>query len=282
MDKNRPARNLDDAPLSPEEIKAIGEIELGPSKHEVFLNKHYKKLIFGGIAVMLAASAAVGYYSYKTQQGKDAGALIVQAVQAANAEGIPDPGSYDAKALAQVTDDYPDTSSAPMAELMEALSLLSDSAHAEAGVSRLEGMAANGENTIIRERAASALAAYYMGEKQDAKSAEYWQKVVAMPLNPYTAIAYISLGDMAKNAGDIESARNYYNQVKAVCPSSALAAEGVVGLRLALLGVDAPKEVQPPASEPRQNESQYAPLQQPAGDAAASPFGGFSTLPGSN
>ena len=47
------AKNDDDIrPMSPEEIKAIGEIELGPSKHEIFLNQHYKKLMWGGIGVV--------------------------------------------------------------------------------------------------------------------------------------------------------------------------------------------------------------------------------------
>lgn len=275
METIKTAKNPDELPLSPEEIKAIGEIELGPAKHEVFLNRHYKKLIYGGIALMLAASLAVSYYSYRNQQEQEAGALVVQAAGAASASGARGPEAYDAKSLATVGEHYADTPSVPVAGLMEALSLLADPAHAEKGIARLEGMAEDSANELIRSRAAASLAAYYMRERKDDKAVEYWQKVVAMPSNPYTAIAYINLGDMAKNAGDVESARNYYRQVSASTPNSGLAAEGIVGLREALLEVDAPREVQPqpkPAPSPS-----FMPQ-----DNQQNPFGGFSTLPGSS
>ena len=45
MQTTNKTENPEETPLTPEEVKAIGEIELGPAKHEVFLNKHYKKLI---------------------------------------------------------------------------------------------------------------------------------------------------------------------------------------------------------------------------------------------
>lgn len=278
MEANRPVKNLDELPLSPEEIKAIGEIELGPTKHEVFLNRHYKKLIYGGIALMLAASLAVSYYSYKGQQQQDAGSLIVQAARAASPSGAAAPDSYDSKALAEIAGHYADTASAPLSALMEALSLLADPAHAEKGIAQLESLAANGANELIRSRSAAALAAYYMRERKDGKAQEYWQKIIAMPLNPYTAIAYVSLGDMAHNAGDVESARNYYNQVVAATPNSKLAAEGIVGLRSLLLEVDAPKEIQkqgPPQPQANPLEGMTAPA---AEDTQQLPFGNF-TIP---
>lgn len=275
METNKTAKNPDELPLSPEEIKAIGEIELGPAKHEVFLNKHYKKLIYGGIALLLAASLAVSYYSYKNQQEQEAGALIVQATGAATSSGARTPEAYEAKALAEVGERYSETSSYPVAGLMEALSLLADPAHAERGIAQLEGMANDSMNDLIRVRAAASLAAYYMRERKDDKAVEYWQKVVAMPLNPYTAIAYVNLGDLSKNAGDIETARNYYQQVSASTPNSPLAAEGIVGLREALLEVDAPREVQ---AQPKPAPS---PSFMPQ-DNQQNPFGGFSTLSGSS
>ena len=50
------SKNTEDTlPLTPEEIKAIGEIAIGPSRHEQFLNAHYKKLMWGGITLGIAA-----------------------------------------------------------------------------------------------------------------------------------------------------------------------------------------------------------------------------------
>jgi Cof subfamily protein (haloacid dehalogenase superfamily) len=94
--------------------------------------------------------------------------------------------------------------------LMEALSLMSDSAKAETGAAQLEGIAAQTQNELVRARALSALAAYYMSEGQNEKASGFWQQITSLPVNPYTAIAYISLGDIAKESGDIEAARKYF------------------------------------------------------------------------
>ena len=300
--KNTP--NPDEMPLSPEEIKAIGEIELGPAKHEIFLNKHYKKLIIGGIAFMVAASAAIGYYSYTEQQQESAGALIVTAMGSASQNGAAEPSAYVATALATINNEYPDTNSAELAQLMEALSLLTDNAKAEMAIGQLESIAATTQNPLLRARTLASLATHFTNEEQTEKATGYWKQIIAQPANPYTALAYLTLGDLAKQSGDIEGARTYYNQLQSICPYSPLVRENVVGLRLALLDVDAPKPVAAPAAEQPAAEPAPAPAPTPApstgnpfgidpsnpfGDTptpapatgdSADPFGGMSTLPG--
>ena len=69
----------EEMPLSPDEIKAIGEIQLGPAKHEVFLNKHYKKLIIGGVALIIAATGGIAWYAYGEQQEEDASSALISA-----------------------------------------------------------------------------------------------------------------------------------------------------------------------------------------------------------
>lgn len=296
METSKNTPNPDEMPLSPEEIKAIGEIELGPARHEIFLNKHYKKLILAGIAFMVAASAGIGYYSYKTEQKEIAGSLVVQAMGAATGTGAVEPARYDAKAISQIAAEYGDTNSADTARLMEALSLLTDSARVETAIGILENLSATGGNDFVRARALASLASYYMAEEQNEKSASYWKQIIALPANPYSAVAYVNLGDLAKLAGDIEGARNFYTQVSSACPNSPLISEQVAGLRLALLEVDAPKPVAPPA-EPAAPEAPAAeqPAKNPFGIDPANPFGdsqpttpggigdsfgGVSTLPG--
>ncbi len=288
--KNTP--NTDEMPLSPEEIKAIGEIELGPAKHEVFLNKHYKKLIVCGIAFMVAASAAIGYYSYRVEQQEIAGALVVDAARSARVEGAVEPAQYDAKAISRISTEFAETNAADTARLMEALALTSDTARVQTGVSQLESLAATAQSELLRARALSALAAHYMAEEQNDKSAAYWKQVISLPVNPYSAIAYISLGDLAQLAGDKEAARNFYTQVGSVCPNSPLVSENVAALRLALLDVEAPTPVDPPAEKtPAEAPQPAAPTPfdtaspfgtpQPAAPASDSEsFGGMSTLPG--
>ncbi len=291
--KNTP--NPDEMPLSPEEIKAIGEIELGPAKHEIFLNKHYKKLIIGGIAFMVAASAAIGFYSYKMEKEEIAGSLVVEAMGAAKVEGAVEPEQYDAKAISRISAEFAETHAADTARLLEALSLMTDSARVQTGISQLESLAANSTSELLRARALASLAAYYMAEEQNDKSASYWKQIIAMPANPYSAIAYINLGDLARIAGDKEAARNFYTQVSSVCPNSPLVSENVAGLRLALLDVDSPTPVAPPAEEKKEEETTQpaatpnsfgtdSPFATPApatpAPTGSETFGGMSTLPG--
>ena len=302
METNKTTPNPDEMPLSPEEIKAIGEIELGPARHEIFLNKHYKKLILAGIAFMVAASAGIGYYSYKNEQKELAGSLVVQAMGTASGNVAVEPARYDAKSISRIGAEYGDTNSADTARLMEALSLLTDSARVESAIGILENLATTAGNDFIRARALATLAAHYMAEEQNEKSVSYWKQVIALPTNPYSAVAYVNLGDLAKLAGDIEGARNFYTQVRSACPNSPLVSEQVAGLRLAMLEVDAPKPVTPPAEPASAQDAPAADA--PAADAsanhpfgidpanpfgtaqpstpasAAEPFGGASTLPG--
>lgn len=295
METNKTTSNIDEMPLSPEEIKAIGEIELGPARHEIFLNKHYKKLIIGGIAFMVAASAAIGYYSYKNEQKEQAGALVVQAMGSASQEGAHSPAQYDAAALSQINTAYADTNSADLAQLLEALSLMTDSAQIEGAIGRLEALASGSANELIRARALASLAAHYMSEEKNDKATACWKQIISMPSNPYSAIAYLNLGDMAKLAGDKEAARNYYTQVSTACPNSPLVSENVAGLRLALLDVEAPTPVAAPPAEEKPTSvpnpfgidtaspfGPATPAPAPADGGDNSPFGGMSTLPGGN
>ena len=78
---NNQNKDEDIMPLSPEEIKAIGEIELGPSKHEQFLNEHYKKLLWGGITLGIAAGCVIAYFSTQNDRTHQAAAVTVAAMK---------------------------------------------------------------------------------------------------------------------------------------------------------------------------------------------------------
>jgi hypothetical protein len=111
METNTKQNTPDEMPLSPEEIKAIGEIQIGPAKHEVFLNNHYKKLIAGGVVVIIAATAGIAYYAYTEQQTEEAGALVVQAVGSTVADATMQPANYEPQALDSVITNYEGTAS---------------------------------------------------------------------------------------------------------------------------------------------------------------------------
>lgn len=256
MQTTNKTENPEDTPLTPDEIKAIGEIELGPAKHEVFLNKHYKKLIFGGIALAVVATIATAWYAYGEQQKKEAGAHIVNAVTNAS----PD-------ALQIVLDDYADTPSAETASFLKSEQDLRDPAFTDFSV--MQQLADNAKSETVRLLACYALANRYTKDGDSDNAALYLKKVINFPRNVYTAHAYISLCDIAWNKGDKEQALMYLKQGRDACPESLLFKNRAqVDVRFDVLesGVDAP--VDPIFVESMDTTSQTAPV---ATDAAATP-----------
>lgn len=270
MDTNSKT-NEDTLPLSPEEIKAIGEIAIGPSRHEQFLNAHYKKLMWGGITLGVVAGGVIAFFSHRNDMRHEAAAQVVQAMKiTAPGEGIASADEYDTAALDTLKQDFANTPSAVTADLLSGLSLLAKGD--EAGVAALEKAAASSAPVPLRARALAALATYELQQGKD--SAPTWTRITQMEANPYSALAYLMLGDLAKAKGENDAARNWYEQCKAKCPTSALVADKTVDMRLTLLDVDAPTPVEP-APQPQHGEN---PLGNPFGEAPA--VGGTEFNPG--
>ena len=234
-------------PLSPEEIKAIGEIELGPSKHEQFLNDHYKKLLWGGIALGICAGGVIAYFSHKNDRRQEASAVVVAAMKAEEPGKAASTDAFDAKSLETVRAQYGETPSAATAELLEGLSLLRTGGDTAAAISKLENVAATSKNPLLVSRAVAAVAAQYMTENRNDEALAAWKRVAELEPNPYTALAYICMGDLSKAAGDKAAARTYYETAKTKCPASALVRNRTADLRLTLLDVDAPVPTAPAA-----------------------------------
>ncbi len=242
---------LKDMPeLTPEEMKAIGEIELGPSRHEKFLNAHYKKLIVATLAIMLLMAAAIIYATYRMRQKAEASGLLVQAL------GVVDVSAADENAsmatLEHIINDYSDTQAAGTAQLLRGMRLV-EGGEEKKGLQTLQQVAMGAEEPFIRLRAQVFMAGYYMKGGENEKAAELWQTVSRAGDTPYQALALLSLGDLAQKNGDEQGARTYYTQIAERCPASPL--QAAAQQRLLILGVDAPKPVSPP--EPQKSEEQH-------------------------
>ncbi|MDO4751059.1 MAG: tetratricopeptide repeat protein [Akkermansia sp.] len=243
METNK--NNPDEMPLSPEEIKAIGEIQIGPAKHEVFLNNHYKKLIVGGIALIVAATAGIAYYAYNEQQQEDAGALIVKSVGATAVDSTMQPQNYDPQALEAVITDYDSTASVETAKLLKAMREITDPANSD--LSSLVQLASSAQNEVVRVRANVALASHFTSLGDDDKAIRYWKAVADMPRSAYSALAYINLCDLCWKKGDTIGASDYLRRAQDAYPESAFFAlnrrndDMVVRMDLLEKGVDDPK-----------------------------------------
>lgn len=270
----------DMAGLSPEEIKAIGQIEIGPSKHEIFLNNHYRKLLWGGIALGLIGGAVIAYVSHSKDTRDYAAAQLMSAMNIRTPGAIVSPSSYNSAALSDVQAEYAQLPAAHTAKLMEGLRLFS-TGNAAQGTPVLEEVAAEVAHPVLASRALVQLAGYAMENKDDTKAAGYWKSVLELGSTPYAALACMSLGDIARSQGDTEQARKYYEQAIADYPGSQLVRGGSIGLsvevRRQLLNVDYPLPVAPaPKPAPQ-------PMNQAGGNPAlpALPELPSTTLPGS-
>ena len=249
---NKRKSNVESLPLTPEEMKAIGEIELGPSRHEQFLNNHYKKLIVAVLAFMLLASAVIVYATWRARQEADAGAAAMAAMNVP--AGAAESGEYDLATLEKLAASYTGTKAAATAELMRGMQLVS-AGQEQQGIEALENLIANAADDFLRLRAQVFLAGHYMNGGDAAKATELWQTVSRAGHSPWEALALLTLGDLAKQSGDAEMARTYYTRLQEGCPASPLIV--TVQQRLLQLGVDAPEPVapEPPLqSEPTQQE----------------------------
>ncbi len=277
---NNNMKDEDILPLSPEEIKAIGSIGIGPSKQDIFLNRHYRKLIFAGIGLAVAASLAIAWFSHNNDRKQEAGAQVVAAMKTQSLAVIHPSADYDAKLLEGLQAQYADTASAPTARLLENLSLLSGSEdQVKTALAGLEALAQDASvPALLRARALCTLAVRSMNAEDDAAATTHWNTLLSLGENPYNALACLSLGDLAKNAGKVEEARQFYQQAIASCQTSQLVLDpNIVSARLMLLDVDAPRPVAPAPQEQPQEDIFKAPTPEvPSGDSL---FSGGSTLP---
>ncbi len=261
----------DIAPLSAEEIKAIGSIGIGPSKQDIFLNRHYRKLIWGGIGLAIVAGAAIAYASHRADMRAEAGSQVVAAMKGERMGKVAAPADYDAKVMEAIRAEHESTPSAATAKLLEGLSLLAGSdEQAATGAALLQEIIDSAESApLLRARAHSALATRAMLKDDAATATTHWTAITMLGETPYTALAYLTLGDMAKAEGKVEDARRYYTQATTTCPGSPLTAPGgVIAARLELLDVDDPRPVEPAKAEGASPLD--SPLDAPAAD---DPFG---------
>ncbi len=258
-------KDEDIAPLSPEEIKAIGSIGIGPSKQDIFLNRHYRKLLWGGIGIAVIAGVAIAYASHRSDRRDEAGAKIIAAMKSNNPDATASAANYDTKLLQEISSEYDSTPSAATAKLLQGLNLLAGSSEQAAEGSDLLLAIADDEEAapLLRFRALAALATRATADADNAKANAYWTRITQMGESPYTVLAYISLADIANSEGKTDDARRLYTQAETVAGNYRnQLALNTIKERLAMLDTTAPRTVAPlPQTE--QPASTDSPLDTP-------------------
>lgn len=231
---------------------AFAEIEVGPSKHEQFLDNHYGKLALGLFVCIMGVAGWIIYHQMNKTMQKEAGAELVQAVEFNEQSGEM---KVQAAGLDKVLADYPSSNAATTASYLKVIELWNTGKDQE-GCEAMQNFISSTDIPEWKALASTALAGHYR-QNGDMGKAREWYQVVADSANPvYAPFALISLGDIARAAGDKKAAGDYYKQVSELYPESALmkddlkeAAGNGYGVRKLIFDVDSPTPIQPTSAK---------------------------------
>jgi len=251
----------------PESPAPLAEISQGPSAFERFLDNNQKNIVILAVLLALAAAALVVYRGVEKSRQETAGAALAKA--------------GDLPALQAVIQEHANTHAA-----RSAMILLADRQWAEgqqdAAISTLRDFISANPGHPAFPTAKASLGSKLMAQGKSAEASAVFEEIAQDPKSRYIApFALISLGDIAKAAGDLAKAETSYNRVKTDFPENSFAE--AANRRIATLKAMPPVEVEPPpAPEPKPDAaSPSAP--QPVNAAPAleiTPQPGNETMPG--
>ena len=208
----------------------LAEISQGPNAFEVFLDRNQKGIAVLAILVAVGAVGLVIYRGIETSRQETAGAALTKAADLA---------SYQA-----VVDSHADTVAAGSAMVLLADSQWTGGKQGEAIATLRKFIAASPTHPAIPSAKAN-LGAKLMSQGKSGDATKVFDELAADPAARYIApFALISLGDLAKTAGDLEKAEASYNKVKTEFPESSFAE--TANRRIATLRAKPPVEIEPP------------------------------------
>jgi predicted negative regulator of RcsB-dependent stress response len=238
----------------------LAEISQGPNAFEAFLDRNQKGLIAFAILLAIGAVCAVIYRGVERSRQETAGAALTKA--------------KDLASLQAVVDEHSGTIAAGSALVLLADSQWTDGKKDEA-IGTLEKFIAASPTHPAIATAKANLGSKLMVQGKTGDASRVFEDLAADSSARLIApFALISLGDIARAAGDIAKAETSYNKAKSDFPESSFA--DMASKRLAVLKAKAPVEIEaPPAPEKPADPLDALKSQLPPGvtvtPAAASP-----------
>lgn len=214
----------------PETPVPLAEISQGPNAFEEFLDRNQKNLIILAILLALGAAALVVYRGIEKSNQETAGAALNKAENLA--------------ALQDVISRHAGTNAA-----RSAMILLADrqwnEGQQDASIETLRKFIAESPDHPALPTAQANLGAKLMFQGKTPEATQAFESIVNDPKARYIApYALISLGDIAKVAGDLEKAEASYTRVTVDFSDSGFA--DTANRRIATLKAKAPVEIEPP------------------------------------
>lgn len=233
----------------PQAPAPLAEISQAPSAFEQFLDRNQKNIIILAILIALGTAVYVVYRGIEDSRQQTAGTALNKA--------------EDLASLQSVITDHAGTSAAKTAMV-----LLADKQWAagqqDAAIETLRKFIAENPSHPALGSAKASLGSKLMGQGKGGDAAAIFQELADSPGDRFIApFALISLGDIARAAGDTTKAESHYNRVKSDFPDSGFVQSSTQ--RIASIKAKAPVEIDPPpAPKPEEKPADPTTGAQPA------------------
>ena len=213
-----------------ESSSPLAEISQGPNAFEEFLDRNQKGIVVLAILLVLGAAGAVIYRGVEAGRQQTAGVALNKA--------------EDLASLQAVVDQNKDTLAAGSAMVLLANSQWTAGKKDEA-VGTLQTFIASSPSHPAIPTAKASLGSKLMIQGKSGDASKIFEELSTDPVARFVApFALISLGDIARAAGNPDKAEPYYNKVKTDFPESSFV--DTAAKRIATLKAKAPLEIDPP------------------------------------
>lgn len=262
---------MTDQDLAP---KPLAQINIGPTAFEEFLDRNQNRLIMAAILFILLGAGAIVAHNMKVDKEARAAAAVTACYDEVTRK-------YDPEALSKVRVEFDGTPAAETAVYLHALSLW-DAGKTEESLKELEGFTVEYNGHPLMTQAVFLLAGRELQSGSKEKAQANYEKVAASGDKVYAPVALMTLGDLARVAGDTDKAKAYYDEIRVKYPDSSFAydqknidamladfpqVKSPVANRMDLIGLQSPKAVAPPIKLPSLDNK------------AANPLPGMPSLP---
>ena len=214
--------------------RPLGEISQAPAAFDQFMDRNQNKLI--GLAVLIAIAAAVFivWRGFKQSNEHTAGAALTQA--------------DDQAALQKLIKEHPKTAAAGSARILLAEKQWEEGQQDPSIATLKEFLSENPEHAALATAQASLGSKLASQGKTDEASTIFEQLAANEKARNIAPFALLSLGDLAKAAGDNAKAEGFYQRAQNEFPDSTFA--NTATRRIGLLKAKPPVEIEAPPAPP--------------------------------
>jgi TolA-binding protein len=211
----------------------LAEISQAPNAFEQFLDRNQKGILVLAILLIILAAVAVIYRGIQTSQTQSTGAALSKA--------------EDLAGFQAVIDSSPQSTAAGSAMVLLANSQWT-AGKQDDSIATLQKFLTAFPSHPARFTAKASLGAKLLTQGKTGDASQCFEELASDSAADYIApFALISLGDIAKPAGDLEKAKTYYTKVQKFTESNFTS---LATARLTTLTTQSPTEIEAPPAPP--------------------------------